>query len=80
MAARFHVRTRRGAYAGLAILTLVWGGNWIAMKMALERADPVVLNVERTVLAVVTLFAVLVGQRRAFWPTAWVPVIVTGFF
>lgn len=80
MPERFALRTRRGAYAALALLTLIWGFNWIVMKLALERADPVVLNIERTVLAVATLFAMLVWQRRAFWPTAWVPVLVTGFF
>ncbi len=80
MPARLAVRTRRGAYAALAFLTMIWGGNWIVMKLALASADPVVLNVERTALAVVTLFAVLVWSRRAFWPPSWVPVLVTGFF
>ena len=74
------VRTRRGAYAALATLTLIWGFNWIVMKLALERADPVVLNVQRTWIAVLFLFAVLVWQRRAFWPESWIAVIVTGLF
>ena len=29
------LRTRRGAYVALVLLTLVWGINWIAMKQAL---------------------------------------------
>ncbi len=74
------VRTRRGAYAALAALTLIWGFNWIVMKLALERADPVVLNVQRTWIAVIFLFAVLVLQRRPFWPASWIAVIVTGLF
>jgi drug/metabolite transporter (DMT)-like permease len=74
------VRTRGAAYAALAFLTVIWGSNWIVMKLALEHADPVVLNVERTLLAVVTLFAVLLWTRRDFWPPSWVPVLVTGFF
>lgn len=74
------VRTRRGAYAALVVLTLIWGLNWIAMKLALSRADPVVLNVQRTWLAVAVLFAVLVWQRRPLWPASWLAVVVTGFF
>ncbi len=80
MSAWWSVRTRRGAYAALAFLTLIWGANWIVMKLALESAHPVVLNVQRTALAVVMLFALLVGTRREFWPPSWLPVLVTGFF
>ena len=64
----FLVHSRRGAYVALVVLTLVWGFNWIAMKFALERADPVVFNVQRTWVAVAAVFAVLLVQRRAFWP------------
>jgi drug/metabolite transporter (DMT)-like permease len=80
MRGRFAVRTRRGAYAALALLTLIWGGNWIAMKLALAHADPVVLNAQRTAVAIASLFAVLAWQRRPFWPTSWTAVFVTGFF
>jgi drug/metabolite transporter (DMT)-like permease len=80
MREHYLVRTRRGAYAALVFLTLIWGGNWIVMKLALERAHPVVLNVERTALAVLALFVVLAWQRRPFWPTSWTAVFVTGFF
>ena len=45
MPSRFAVRSRRGAYAALAFLTLIWGGNWAAMKFALQAAHPVILNV-----------------------------------
>ena len=77
---RLLVRTRRGAYVALAALTLIWGLNWIALKFALARADPVILNVHRTWIAVIVLFAILVSQRRPFWPTSWIAIVVTGFF
>jgi len=77
---RLLVHTRRGAYVALVALTLIWGFNWIALKFALARADPVILNVHRTWIAVIVLFAFLLWQRHPFWPTSWVAVIVTGFF
>lgn len=74
------VSTRRGAYVALVVLTLLWGSNWVVMKLALERADPIVYNVQRTWLAVAVLFAVMAWQRRLAWPQAWWPIVVTGFF
>ena len=50
------------AYAALGLLTLIWGSNWIVMKFALLAANPVTLNVQRTWVAVVILFAALLGQ------------------
>jgi drug/metabolite transporter (DMT)-like permease len=46
-AVRFH-RSQRGAYIALAVLTLLWGTNWVAMKFALTDAHPVLFNIERT--------------------------------
>ena len=77
---RFAVHSRRAAYVALVVLTLVWGNNWIVMKLALTHADPVVYNVERTLVAIVTLLAVLAWLRRPFLPQSWLAVIVTGFF
>ncbi|MFO1325647.1 MAG: DMT family transporter [Burkholderiales bacterium] len=74
------VHSRRTAYAALFALTLIWGFNWIVMKFALQSADPIVLNVQRTWIATLVLFAVLVWQRRPLWPSSWIAVIVTGFF
>jgi drug/metabolite transporter (DMT)-like permease len=74
------VQSRRGAYAALLVLTAVWGSNWIVMKLALLRADPIVFNIERTWVAIAVLFAVLLGRRRPLWPESWIAIVVTGFF
>ncbi len=74
------LRSRRGAYAAIGVLTLVWGFNWIAMKLALANADPVTFNLQRTWLAVVVLFGVLIARGGTFWPASWIAVIVTGLF
>ena len=74
------VPSRRAAYAVLAVLTLVWGFNWIAMKAALLHANPLVFNIERTWLAIAALVVVLLARRGRIWPQSWIAVIVTGFF
>jgi len=74
------LRTRRGAYIALVLLTLVWGFNWIAMKQALVAAHPLVFNVERTWVAVIVLFGVLVVRGGPLLPQDWIAAIVTGFF
>ena len=80
MTALLRVGSRRGAYALLAILTLVWGLNWIAMKLALREAHPVVLNAQRSVLAVVVLFIALIAAGKPLRPPSWRAVIVTALF
>jgi drug/metabolite transporter (DMT)-like permease len=74
------VRSRRGAYIALVVLTLIWGGNWIAMKFALANANPVVFNVERTWVAVAVLFGAMIAQGRPLRPVGWRAIAVTGFF
>jgi len=74
------VRSRRGAYMLLVGLTVLWGLNWIAMKLALRNADPVVLNAQRSVLAVAVLFAVMVAAGMSLRPPSWRAVVITGLF
>ncbi|MBM3539145.1 MAG: DMT family transporter [Alphaproteobacteria bacterium] len=76
----FGISSRRAAYIALACLTLLWGMNWAAMKAGLQHADPIIFNIERTWVAIATLFAVLLLQRRRLWPESWLAVCVTGFF
>jgi drug/metabolite transporter (DMT)-like permease len=74
------VQSRRGAYVALLVLTVIWGSNWIVMKLALLRADPILYNIERTWVAIVVLFAVLLWRRRPLRPESWIAIVVTGFF
>ena len=74
------VRSRGAAYAALALLTLIWGMNWIAMKGALMHAHPLEFNVHRTWLAALVLAGVLIARRRRIWPHSWRAVLVTAFF
>jgi drug/metabolite transporter (DMT)-like permease len=72
--------SRRAAYVALVALTLIWGLNWMAMKFGLRYAHPVVYNIERTLVAIAFLFAVMLREGRALKPQSWTAVIVTGFF
>ena len=80
MSIAFSVRSRRAAYAALAVLTLIWALNWIAMKAALLHAHPLAFNVQRTWLAIAVLFGVLIARRRRVWPHSWRAVLITAFF
>jgi drug/metabolite transporter (DMT)-like permease len=74
------LHTPRGALIALGILSLLWGYNWLALKMALAYAGPLSFTVHRTVLGVAALFALLVLQGRSLRPQSWTAVIVIGFF
>jgi drug/metabolite transporter (DMT)-like permease len=74
------LNSRSAAYAALALLTLVWGLNWVVMKAALLHAHPAVFNVQRTWLATLVLFAVLVARGGPLRPRSLRAIVVTGFF
>jgi drug/metabolite transporter (DMT)-like permease len=74
------VSSRRAAYVVLALLTLVWGLNWICMKGALLHAHPLAFNVQRTWLAVAVLFVALIARGGRIGPHSWRAVLVTAFF
>jgi drug/metabolite transporter (DMT)-like permease len=76
----FAIHSKRGAYVALVVLTLIWGMNWIAMKFGLRYAHPVIYNIERTLVAIVLLFAVMLWTRRPLRPESWIAVVVTGLF
>jgi len=75
------IGSRRGAYVALAMLTSVWGANWVMMKLALGSADPVVFNVQRTWVAIAVLVVAMAAMRAPLAPQAtWTAILVTGFF
>ena len=77
---RVGIHTRRGAYVALIMLTLIWGSNWMVMKEALANAHPVVVNVQRTWIAILVLFGVLALRRQPLMPQDWRAAAIAGFF
>lgn len=76
---RATIASRRGAYVALVALTLIWGFNWLVMKLALQHADPVAFNVQRILIAIAVLFLLMLWQRKSLAPQSWIAIVVTGF-
>ena len=54
----------RLALLALALLSLIWGYNWVVMKQVIQHVDPFDFSAIRTVLGAATLFVVLLVLRR----------------
>lgn len=52
----------------LTVLALIWGYNWVVMKIALEYSQPLMFAALRTSLGAACLFLVLVLTRRSLRP------------
>ncbi len=59
-------------------MALIWGYNWVVMKVALRYADPQVFVALRVFLAAVLLFSVLVVLRRPLRPVDLRMTLVVG--
>lgn len=52
----------------LIVLSMIWGYNWIMMKVAVQYASPFDFAAIRTVLGALSLFIVLAIYKRIRWP------------
>ena len=52
------------AFVALFLLTLIWGYNWVVMKLAVQYASPFQFAALRTFLGAVMLFLVLFFTKR----------------
>jgi drug/metabolite transporter (DMT)-like permease len=66
------------ALFAFALLTLIWGYNWVVMKIALEYASALDFAVLRTVGGAACLFLLLPLLRTRFRPPAPVRVLLLG--
>jgi drug/metabolite transporter (DMT)-like permease len=66
-----------GALA-LALLALIWGYNWVVMKIGLEYAQPFTFSAMRTFFGALSLFALLLLLRRPLKPPPLGYTIVIG--
>jgi drug/metabolite transporter (DMT)-like permease len=69
---------KRSAYlpvAGLTLLALIWGYNWVVMKVGIKYSDPFTFAALRNLLGGLVLLALVAVRRgpllpKPFWPTA----------
>jgi drug/metabolite transporter (DMT)-like permease len=70
--------SRRSALIALAILSLIWGFNWIVMKSVLIYVGPLTFSALRYVFGTAVLFLVLRLRGEALAPTPWRDTILIG--
>ena len=69
---------RRNALLALALLTLVWGYNWIVMKQVLAYAGPFDFIAWRACCAALVLFAIVLARREPLRPPPLLPTALIG--
>lgn len=69
-----------GPLTAFVMLALVWGYNWVVMKVAMRYSGPMDFAVLRSVLGVMVLFAVLLALRAPLKPRHVGKTIVLGIF
>jgi drug/metabolite transporter (DMT)-like permease len=65
------------AYIALISLALIWGYNWVMMKVAAENASALLVALGRPLLGATVLFVVL-AVRGNLRPTPFVPTLILG--
>ena len=71
-------RARDLGFAALILLAVIWGYNWVVMKIGLAYAEPVTFAALRTFLAALGLIALLALLRRPLRPVAVGTTVVIG--
>ena len=62
-------QTKRGAVARALVAIVVWGGSFIATKMALAEISPVTVVWLRFAMGVVVLGGLVAARRQLVWPS-----------
>ncbi len=73
------------AYIALAALALLWGYNWVVMKIAVRYAPPIEFAALRLLLGAAVRFAALIALRKSLrpqrpWEFFWIGVFQSGGF
>lgn len=69
---------QRSALAALAVLSLIWGFNWIVMKSVLAFVGPLTFSAMRYVFGTAVLFLVLRLRGETLQPTPWRDTLLIG--
>lgn len=66
------------AILALMLLSLIWGYNWVVMKVALQYCGPFSFGAMRTFFGALTLFLVLLIRGESFCPQPLLGVLLLG--
>jgi drug/metabolite transporter (DMT)-like permease len=74
----------RDAYLMMAVLSLIWGYNWVVIRIATLDGSPIFVATLRTAIGATTLLAVIALRRQLrptpFWPTFALGLLQTAAF
>ena len=71
-------RSARPAALALALLSLIWGYNWVVMKQVVPLASPLDFSAIRTLLGAASLFVAMLVLRRPLGLPVGLPVVLLG--
>ena len=71
---------QRLAILALIVLVMIWGYNWVVMKIAVRYAGPFDYATLRVLLGGLSLLLVLAWRRQAIWPKHPSGAFVVGLF
>lgn len=71
---------RRYAFLALAALSLIWGYNWVVMKIATQYAPPIEFAALRLLGGAAVLFGVMLAMRKPLRPEHLWSYVLTGVF
>jgi drug/metabolite transporter (DMT)-like permease len=72
--------SQRLAFVALIVLVLIWGYNWVVMKIAVQYAAPLDYAALRVLLGGLSLLLVLAWRRQPVWPKRPVGPFIVGLF
>lgn len=72
------LHSMQSAFWALILLSLIWGFNWVVMKVALEDCGPFAFGALRTFLGALSLFVVLIVRGGSMLPKALAGVFLLG--
>lgn len=71
-------RSRGAAYLAVVVLSLIWGYNWVIIKIATVDASPFVLAALRGAVGALCLFLTLIATRRSLNSPPVGPMVIAG--
>ena len=64
----------------LALLALIWGYNWVAMKIGVKYSDPFTCAALRNFLGALAVLALVAVRRGSLWPKPFWLTALFGIF